>query len=128
ANDGPPPRAPLAAPAPPPDHPASPGRTERERPAMSPSQRLFLTLIVLVALALIATSKRLYRVRRSRPMALLISGGWLSVGAGMLVGPNGLGAIDREMLLSLTPLMMIGLGWIGMMVGLQARREVLRSL
>ncbi len=95
---------------------------------MTQGQRLFIAVLILVSLALLATSTRFYRVRRSRPLSILLSGGWPALFVGFAIGPWGVGVIDDELLLSLTPLLMIGLGWIGLMVGLQARREVLRSL
>jgi len=95
---------------------------------MTQGQRLFIAVIILVSLALLATSTRFYRVRRSRPLSILLSGGWPALFVGFAIGPWGLNLVTDELLLNLTPLIMVGLGWIGLMIGLQARREVLRSL
>lgn len=90
--------------------------------------KLFLAIALLVTLSLLATSPRFYRLRRAKPAAMLLSGGWLAIGAGMAIGPSGLGAIDRETIRRATPLLLMGLGWIGLMVGLQARWSVLKRL
>lgn len=45
---------------------------------------------LVMAIALFATSRRTLRLRRSRAMVVLISGGWLAVGIGVLLGRAGL--------------------------------------
>ena len=89
---------------------------------------LFFSAAALVTLALLATSKRFYRVRRSRIGAGAVAGGWVAVSAGLLLGPFGTGAIAPDAVLSATPLLSVGLGWIGLMIGLQARRDILTRL
>jgi len=93
-----------------------------------PVLEAFVAIALLAALALLATSARFRRLRRSRAMTMLISGGWLAVGIGVALGPSGVGLVEADDLLRLTPVLMIGLGWIGMMMGLQLRRAVLGSL
>ncbi|GAB4552062.1 MAG: hypothetical protein Tsb0013_14260 [Phycisphaerales bacterium] len=84
---------------------------------------------MLMALALFATSRRTLRLRRSRPMVVLISGGWLAVGVGVLLGPGLLGIVAAERVQEqLTPALQAAMGWVGLMLGLQARREVLTGL
>lgn len=90
--------------------------------------QVFLAILALISLALLATSPRFYRVRRSRVGVSLFSDGWLAVGVGALMGPSALGLIEPRTVFAATPLIVVGLGWIGMMVGLQARRSVLRAL
>ncbi len=89
---------------------------------------LFLSIAALLVLALLATSKRFYRVRRSRLGAAAIAGGWLAIGVGTLLGPAVGGLITTDAVFRATPLLSVGLGWIGLMVGLQARRDVLSKL
>ncbi|MCA9310905.1 MAG: cation:proton antiporter, partial [Phycisphaerales bacterium] len=85
----------------------------------------FLAILVLMTLALVATSPRFYRLRRLPAMSVLMSGGWLAIAAGVLLSPEGVDLISREALRNATPLLMMALGWIGFVIGLQARREVL---
>jgi hypothetical protein len=89
---------------------------------------LFLSIAALLVLALLATSKRFYRLRRSRFGAAAIAGGWLATGVGTLLGPAVGGLITADAVFRATPLLSVGLGWIGLMVGLQARRDVLSKL
>lgn len=89
---------------------------------------LFLSIAALLVIALLATSKRFYRLRRSRFGAAAIAGGWLATGVGTLLGPAVGGLITTDAVFRATPLLSVGLGWIGLMVGLQARRDVLSKL
>ena len=77
---------------------------------------------------LLATAPFAYRARRVRAMAALISGGWLAMAVGLAIGPAGLKLIERSTVQSTFPLLATGLGWIGLMVGLQLRRDVLHAL
>lgn len=111
-------------------HPPTPRRTN--------TMDIFLAILIVTAVALLSSGRFAYRLRRSRLMVVMLSGGWLAIFTGMLLGPNLfplLGITERETtlvspeaLLESTPLLMIGLGWIGVMVGLQLRWEVVRSL
>jgi hypothetical protein len=99
---------------------------------------IFLAILTVTAVALITSGKFAYRLRRSRILVVLLSGGWFSLLTGVVIGPNLipiLGLTDRETflvsptaLLESTPLLLIGLGWIGVMVGLQLRWDTIRSL
>jgi hypothetical protein len=90
--------------------------------------KFFFAILLIVIVALFSVSARTFRFRRSRIVVALVAGGWLHVGVGILIGPAMLGAVEETALSRLTPLLVVGLGWIGMMIGLQARREVLREL
>jgi len=83
---------------------------------------------VLVVAGLLATARPAYRIRRSRPVAALVSGGWISVLTGVLLGPAGFGVIQRAPIYQSIPLLALGLGWIGFMVGLQLRFSLLKKL
>ncbi len=62
-------------------------------------------------------------------MVVLISGGWLAVVVGVLLGPGVFGLVGAEnMQEQLTPALQAAMGWVGLMLGLQARREVLQGL
>ncbi len=88
---------------------------------------VFLAVALVVALSLFATSRLFQRVQRVRIVAALISGGWLAVAVGFILGPNALAVIEADTLLEVRPLLMIGLGWIGVIVGLQANRTLLHQ-
>jgi len=90
---------------------------------------LFIASLIVVTVALLTSSSRLaLRMRRSRLLTLLSSGGWIPLGAGVLIQFAGRDLSLGEMLLDARPLIVTALGWIGLMVGMQARRDVLRSL
>ena len=89
---------------------------------------VFIAIAILVALALVATSRRFYTFRRSRIVTLLVAGGWPAVIVGVLLGPSASGLIADEAVLNATPFLLIALGWVGLMVGLQARWGVLKSV
>lgn len=88
----------------------------------------FLSILLVATLAIAGTSRALNRLRRSRPIAVLISGGWIWIAVGAALGPRVLGAIGGDIVLRMTPLVAFALGWIGLMIGLQAQRSVLASL
>jgi hypothetical protein len=88
----------------------------------------FLAILLIAALALAATSRLGFRLRRWRVTTALIGGGWMGIAAGAAIGPHGLGAVTPETVRAVTPLVVLGLGWIGLMVGLQASARVLRQV
>lgn len=88
--------------------------------------RIFIGLVILVSLALFASSERFYGLRRTRIGAALTTGGWLMVGIGFAIGPHGMRLILPEQLLAVAPLIYFCLGWVGLMVGLQAHRSLPR--
>ncbi len=90
--------------------------------------RLLVGILLLLGLALVATSPTFLKLRRATLFGVLISGGWLGVLAGLALGPNGTNVINRDLILQSAPLLTIGLGWIGLMVGLQLRWELLKQL
>lgn len=88
--------------------------------------RLLIGLTILVTLALLASSQRFYRWRRTRLGAALTTGGWLMVAIGFAVGPFGARFVLPEQLLEVEPLILFCLGWIGLMIGMQAHRSLPR--
>lgn len=89
---------------------------------------VFLAIVVVLVVALMATSARLYRVRRTRIMSLLFSGGWPALVVGVALGPEVSGLIEADTILAATPLLVAGLGWVGLMVGMQCRRDLFAQL
>jgi hypothetical protein len=86
--------------------------------------RLLLGLALLVTLALVASSRRFWWLRRSSIGAALTGGGWVMVGVGFLIGPHGTRLVLPEQILAIRPLVLLMLGWIGLMVGLQAHHKL----
>lgn len=89
---------------------------------------VLLGLAILAAIALLASSKRFYAVRRTRWGAVLTTGGWVMVAVGWAIGPRGIGLITLEQLTVLQPLIVFCLGWVGVVVGMQAHRQLLKVL
>lgn len=89
---------------------------------------VFLAILGLFIVGLLGTSRFAYRFRRSRFMAALVGGGWLSVVVGALLGPEVTGLITRETVYQTVPLLTVGLGWIGFIVGFQIRLSLLKQI
>ncbi len=90
--------------------------------------RILIALAILVTLALLASSKKLWSWRRSPLGAMLTTGGWLAVGVGVIIGPHGLEVVDAAHVETLRPLVLFCLGWVGLMVGMQMRRDLPKLL
>ncbi|MHC4975950.1 MAG: cation:proton antiporter [Planctomycetota bacterium] len=88
----------------------------------------FLALVLVLSVSLLASSSTAARLRRSRPIALLLSGGWLWIMLGAAIGPSGLGAVDHATTRGMAPLISFVLGWIGLMIGLGAHRSIFQTL
>ncbi len=90
--------------------------------------RILAGLIVLVALALLASHRRWWSIQRYPVIAVLMSGGWVAVGIGIILGPYVIGLIEVEQVKEIKPLIVFCLGWIGFMVGLQAHYKLPKLL
>lgn len=90
--------------------------------------RIFGAVVLLVALSTFVTSRTFHRLQRMRIVAALSSGGWLAIAVGFVLGPYFLRVVEREMILEIRPLLMILLGWIGAIVGMQASRQLLAAI
>ncbi len=90
--------------------------------------RILLGLAVLVALALAGSSRSVLPLRKSPIGKILMTGGWVSVGIGLILGPGVIGLLDLEHVMVLRPLVLFCLGWVGLMVGLQLRMELPKML
>ncbi len=88
--------------------------------------RVLISLAILVTVALLASSRRWWTLRRTPIGAALVTGGWLAVAVGMLLGPEGLHLIRADQIRVLDPLVLFCLGWVGFMVGLQLDRRIAR--
>ena len=84
-------------------------------------------LAILVLLAFVASSRRFWSLRRYPAGAVWLTGGFLAVLTGLLLGPHGPipgGMFSRPQIDLLSPLTYFCLGWVGMIVGLQAHRRL----
>lgn len=95
--------------------------------------RLLLAVVIVVLFSLITTYRGFEAQKRHPVTAILLTGGWLAVLLGLLVGPNGpLGpgyaVVTVSMIETMKPLIYFMLGWIGLMVGMQAHRDLPKYL
>lgn len=89
---------------------------------------VFLGIAVVGATATFATTRLYARLQRRRWIAALTAGGWFASGAGIIIGPRVLAAIDGDAILALRPILGMALAWIGLIVGLQARRTLVQAI
>jgi len=89
---------------------------------------VFLGIAVVGAAATFATTRLYARLQRHRWIAALTAGGWFATVAGVLIGPRVLAAVDADALPALRPLLGVALAWIGLIVGLQLRRTLVRAI
>lgn len=90
--------------------------------------RIFLALVALGGLSIAAGSPLGRRLHRNRAVAALAAGGWFAVVAGAAIGPAGLDVIDATIFAEVRPLLVVALGWVGLIVGLQLRLRVLQAV
>lgn len=90
--------------------------------------RIFLALVALGGLSIAAGSPLGRRLHRNRAVAALAAGGWFAVLAGAAIGPAGLDVIDAAIFAEVRPLLVVALGWVGLIVGLQLRLRVLEAV
>ena len=79
-------------------------------------------------LASLALTRRAAKFSRIPIVAALIGGGWMFFGVGLLLGPIGFHFLTSESLTELRPLLQLGLAWIGLLVGLQAKRAIMAEV
>ena len=89
---------------------------------------VFVGIAVVGAAATFATTRLYARLQRHRWIAALTAGGWFATVAGILIGTRVLAAVDAGALFALRPLVGIALAWIGLIVGLQLRRTLVRAI
>lgn len=79
-------------------------------------------------LAFLSLTRPAARLARWPLASALLGGGWLALAAGLVLGPGGTGLLRSQALVELRPLTQLGLAWIGLLVGLQMRRDVLAAV
>lgn len=77
-----------------------------------------LTLVLLIAVGFVGSHGMARRATRSRPLAGLFATGAEFLAGGMLLGPDALGLVPREVLADLEPIVCLALGWAGMLLGI----------
>lgn len=90
--------------------------------------RVLLGAAVIAAMSLVATSRRVRSLHRRPAVAALLGGSAPGLAAGVVLGPFGLRLLAAEEVLALRPVVAACLGWIGVIVGMQLRREVLAAV
>jgi hypothetical protein len=89
--------------------------------------RLLLTALALVLISLVGSRFGFRSRRASVAVRLFTSSGSHFVVAGFLLGPHAAGLVTPELIRELAPFVALGLGWIGLLFGLQFDRRVLRA-
>jgi hypothetical protein len=98
---------------------------------------ILLGLGLLVALALLVSSRRLWAVRRHPVGAVMMTGGWVAVAVGVVLGPSFIptvsagalsGLVRESQIEVLSPLILFCLGWVGLMIGMQMHYSLVRML
>ncbi len=79
-------------------------------------------------LASLALTRKAAKISRIPIAAALIGGGWVFFAVGLLIGPIGIDLLKLDLLTELRPLLQIGLAWIGLLVGLQAKRSIMAQI
>ena len=74
-------------------------------------------LAVLLVLVLLGARWGFGKVRLPAPLRLLVATGLVFVFVGALIGPQGANLLTAETLRQLSPVLVIGLGWIGFLYG-----------
>ncbi len=88
------------------------------------------TILALIAIALFAyLGSTLFQLRRSPAwLRALISSGVVFFGVGVALGPLAIGFLDQEMIAGLDVLVDLGVGWVGLIFGLQFYYKDLKRL
>ena len=89
--------------------------------------RLLLTVLALALLSLVGSRLGFGSRRASLGIRLFVSAGSHYVLLGLLLGPHGAGLVTRGVTDSLAPFIALGLGWIGLLFGLQFDRQTLKA-
>ena len=88
--------------------------------------RLLLAVLALALLSLLGSRLGFRSRRASLGIRLFVSAGSHYVLLGFLLGPHGAGLVTEGLTDSLAPFIALGLGWIGLLFGLQFDRQTLR--
>jgi hypothetical protein len=90
--------------------------------------QLLLVFLAVGALSVLASNQRLLEAGRFFQLAQLVGSGLVFLALGAAMGPHALGALSAGDLAELDPLLALGLGVAGLMLGLSLDLRVLRLL
>ena len=90
--------------------------------------KILLAAVVLAVLALVGSRRVMRRARVPLGAQLIFATGTEFVFVGLLLGESWLGVIDGAAVRGLEPFVVVALGWIGLVFGLQFERRSLRAL
>ncbi len=90
--------------------------------------RLVAALAAIYALSIAGQVGFIRAMQRTPVGSALSAGGWVALAVGAAVGPRGIGLLNTEVVLMAEPVMVVLLAWIGLIIGLQARRAILQRI
>ena len=106
------------------------GETGPKRAERSPGAviKVILGLIFLVALAYLAGHRRVQELERRLGISQVVTSGFPFVALGMIARLPSIGILTDAILVELSPLLHLGLGWIGFMIGFRFDARLLDTL
>lgn len=119
-------QTPPAQVTPAPEAQRTPARPPRERP--SSVIKTILGLVFLLALAYLGGHPRVQQLERRLGIAQVVTAGFPFVALGILARSPAVGLLTDELLVQLSPLLHLGLGWIGFMIGFRFDARLLDQL
>lgn len=90
--------------------------------------RTLVVFVAVAALSVLASNQRLLHAGRFLNLAQLAASGLVFLVFGALLGPGGVDLLIREDLVSARPLLALGLGLAGMLLGMSLEPQLLRTL
>lgn len=90
--------------------------------------RTLIVFIAVAALSVLASNQRLLQAGRFFNLAQLAASGLLFLVLGAALGPGGLNVVYAEEVLQARPLLALGLGFAGLLVGMNLEPQLLRAL
>lgn len=90
--------------------------------------RTLLLFIAVISLSVLASNQRLLQAGRFFNLAQLAASGLLFLVMGTLLGPGGVNVIQTEDLVQTRPILALGLGFAGLLVGMNLEPQLLRAL
>jgi hypothetical protein len=99
-----------------------------EAPLQISMLALYGAALLVLVLGALTTTRPFLRWLRQPLVAALVGAGWVWVIFGVAIGPYGANLLGTPTVESLRPLMLVGLGFVGLTVGLQLDLRMLRAV